>query len=191
MEELRGDLERRMTEIKRAGSIAQLRNGVLEQLLDEMDLEIPDRIIGAEMDSILHRFAHELDGQGISLPDYLRVTGQDQEAFVADLRSQANRNVRTDILLNAVAESEGIVVTEEELVDAMGSLAQQAGRDPEEFRTEFGEQENAVRGDILRRKALETLANAAVPIDENGSRIVLIAEETSDEGDDQPAEEME
>jgi len=191
VEELRGDLERRMTEIKRAGSIAQLRNGVLEQLLDEMDLEIPDRIIGAEMDSILHRFAHELDGQGISLPDYLRVTGQDQEAFVADLRSQANRNVRTDILLNAVAESEGIVVTEEELVDAMGSLAQQAGRDPEEFRTEFGEQENAVRGDILRRKALETLANAAVPIDENGSRIVLIAEETSDEGDDQPAEEME
>ena len=68
-------------------------------------------------------------------------------------------------------------------------LARQAGREPEEFRAELGEQENAVRGDILRRKALEMLVNAVVPIDQNGSRIVLIAEETKD--DDQPAEETE
>ena len=184
--EMRADLQRRMTEVKRAGSIAQLRNGVLEQLLDEMDLEVPEGIIGAEMDAILHRFAHELEGQGISLTDYLRVTGQDQEAFVDDLRSQADRNVRTDILLNAIAESEGIEVTEEELDEVMGSLATQADRDPEEFRAEFGAQENAVRGDILRRKALETLAAAAVPIDENGNRIVLV---TDDE--EEPVEETE
>ena len=184
--EMRADLQRRMTEVKRAGSIAQLRNGVLEQLLDEMDLEVPEGIIGAEMDAILHRFAHELEGQGISLTDYLRVTGQDQEAFVDDLRSQADRNVRTDILLNAIAESEGIEVTEEELDEIMGSLATQADRDPEEFRAEFGAQENAVRGDILRRKALETLAAAAVPIDENGNRIVLV---TDDE--EEPVEETE
>lgn len=189
VEEMRSDLERRMTEAKRAASVAQLRNGILGQLLEEMELEIPEGIIGAEMDAILHRFAHELEEQGISLADYLRVTGQDQEAFVDDLRSRADRNVRTDILLNAIAEAEGIEVTEEELAEVMDSLAQQAGREPEEFRAEFGEQENRVRSDILRRKTLEALADAAVPIDENGSRIVLIAEGTK--GDDQPAEETE
>jgi len=189
VDEMRSDLERRMTEVKLAGSIAELRNGILEQLLDEMEVEIPEGIIGAEMDTILHRFGHELEGQGISLADYLRVTGQDQEAFVADLRSRADRNVRTDILLNSIAKAEGIEVSEEELAEVMDSLAKGAGREPEEFRAELGEQENVVRGDILRRKALETLANAVIPIDQNGSRIVLIAEETKD--DDQPAEETE
>ncbi|NIA26344.1 MAG: hypothetical protein GWP04_12405 [Gammaproteobacteria bacterium] len=125
----------------------------------------------------------------MSLADYLRVTGQNEEAFVGDLRSRADRNVRTDILLNAIAKAEGIEVTEEDVAEVMGSLARQAGREPEEFRAEFGEQENVVRGDILRRKALETLVNAAVPIDENGSRIVLIPEGTKD--DDQPVEETE
>ncbi|GBE22214.1 MAG TPA: trigger factor [Actinobacteria bacterium] len=189
VEEMRSDLEQRMTEIKRAGSMAQLRNGILEQLLDEMELEIPEGIIGAEMDAILHRFAHEIEGQGISLDDYLQVTGQDQEAFVDDLRSRADRNVRTDILLNSIAKAEGIEVSEEEVAEVVDPLARQAGREPEEFRAELGEQENAVRGDILRRKALEMLVNAVVPIDQNGSRIVLIAEETKD--DDQPAEETE
>ncbi|HDL49012.1 MAG TPA: trigger factor [Actinobacteria bacterium] len=189
VEEMRSDLEQRMTEVKRAGSMAQLRNGILEQLLDEMELEIPEGIIGAEMDTILHRFAHELEGQGISLGDYLQVTGQNQEAFVDDLRSRADRNVRTDILLNSIAKAEGIEVSEEEVAEVVDSLARQAGREPEEFRAELGEQENAVRGDILRRKALEMLVNAVVPIDQNGSRIVLIAEETKD--DDQPAEETE
>ena len=88
-----------------------LFRSILEQLLDEMELEIPEGIIGAEMDAILHRFAHEIEGQGISLDDYLQVTGQDQEAFVDDLRSRADRNVRTDILLNSIAKAEGIEVS--------------------------------------------------------------------------------
>ncbi|NIA26345.1 MAG: trigger factor [Gammaproteobacteria bacterium] len=52
VEEMRSDLERRMTEVKRAGSITQLRNGILQQLLDEMELEIPEGVIGAEMGTV-------------------------------------------------------------------------------------------------------------------------------------------
>jgi trigger factor len=181
VQEVREDLERRMVRIKRAGALAQLRDGILERLVDEMEIEIPDGIIGAEMDAILHRFAHDLDAQGITLDDYLQATGQDQEVFVDDLRRQANRNVRTDILLNAVAEREGLEVSEEELSDAVGSLARRAGREPEAYRVELGERAKAVRGDILRRKALETLTGAAIPIDENGSRVDLGSEDESAE----------
>jgi trigger factor len=179
--DLREDLERRMREVKQANAVAQLRNGILQQLIDEIDLEVPKGIIGAEMDSILHRFAHDLEAQGVSLDDYLRVTGQDQNAFVDDLRSQAERNVRTDILLNAVAEAEGLDVADEELAEVVDSLARQAGQEPDEFRASIGERENSVRGDILRHKALETLTKAVIPIDENGSRIDLDIDEPAKE----------
>ncbi len=181
-DQLRDDLRRRVIEVKRAGAVAQLRNGILEQLIGEMDIEIPEGIIGAETDAILHRFAHDLERQGISLADYLRVTGQDQSVFVDDLKRQADRNVRTDILLNAVVEAEGLEVTDEEYGEVIEALAQQAGEEPDVFRSSLGERENVVRGDILRRKALEELATAAVPIDENGNRIDLGIE---------PVEEME
>ncbi len=172
-DQLRDDLRRRLADVKRAGTLAQLRNGMLQELVDEMDIEIPEGIIGVEMDAILHRFAHDLERQGIALDDYLRVTGQDQNVFVDDLKRQADRNVRTDILLNAVAAAEELEVTDEELEEVIATLAQQAGQESEPFRSSLGERENVVRGDILRRKALETLAAAVVPIDENGSRIDL------------------
>jgi trigger factor len=172
-DELRADLRTRIGDIKRQTALTQLRNGILEKLIEEMDLEIPEGIVRAEMDAVLHRFAHDLERQGIGLSDYLRVTGQDQEAFVDDLKSQADRNVRTDILLNAVVKKAELEVADEELQEAIDALAQQAGQKPDEFRSSLGERENVVRGDILRRKALETVAAAAVPIDENGSRIDL------------------
>jgi trigger factor len=175
-DQLRDDLRRRVVDVKRSGAAAQLRNGILEKLIDEMEIEIPEGIIGAEMDAILHRFAHDLERQGISLADYLRVTGQDQDVFVDDLKRQADRNVRTDILLNAVVAAEELEVTDEELAEVIEALAQQAGQEPDAFRSSLGERENVVRGDILRRKALETLTEAAVPIDENGSRIDLRVE---------------
>jgi len=175
-DELRDDLRRRMTDVKRATALAQLRNGILEKLIDEMDIEIPESIIGAEMDAILHRFAHDLERQGITLGDYLRVTGQDQDVFVGDLRGQAERNVRTDVLLNAIVAAEELEVTDEEVGEVIESLAGQAGQELEDFRSSLGERENVVRGDILRRKALETVAAAAVPIDENGNRIDLDVE---------------
>jgi trigger factor len=102
--------------------------------------------------------------------------------FVDDLKRQADRNVRTDILLNAVVAAEELEVTDAELGEVIETLAQQAGQEPDAFRSSLGERENVVRGDILRRKALEKLATAAVPIDENGIRIDLGIE---------PEEEME
>jgi trigger factor len=180
-DEMRDDLRGRLAAVKREGARAQLRTEMLEALVGEMDLEVPERIVNAEMDAILHRFAHDLDRQGISLDDYFRVTGQDQNAFVDDLRSQAEHNVKVDILLNAVAKGNDLEVTDDEMTEVMEAYAEQTGQGTEEVRLSLGERENAVRGDILRRKALETLTAAAVPVDENGSRIEL----------NEPAEETE
>ena len=183
VDELRWELSKQIEEVKRGIVRNELQTGVLESLLAEIDILIPQAIIDAEMENTLHRLAHQLEGQGISISDYLRVTGQDQQVFVDDLRNQADRNVRTDLLLEAVAEAAGFEVTSEELDEVVTVLAKQADKDVDEYRAEFAEsvQEKAVMGDILKRKALEVLLESAVPVDEFGNRIDLSTPEDDEE----------
>jgi len=116
------------------------------------------------------------------------VTGQDQQVFVDDLRNQADRNVRTDLLLEAVAGAAGLEVSEEELDEVVTALAGQAGKDVEEYRVEFTEstREKAVMGDILKRKALDVLLESAVPVDESGNRIDLSTPKEAEEETAEP-----
>lgn len=181
VDELRDDLRKRIADAKKAATVAEIRSKALELVLDELDLEIPEGIVRAEMDEILHRFVHQLEDQGISLSDYFRVTGQSEEAFVDDLRQQALRNVRTDTVLEALGEAESIEVSDEEVDEVVAEYARQTGRDVDEFRAELGDQANAVRSDILKRKALEALTEAVVPVDEDDNEVILedsAAEET-------------
>ena len=175
VDELRKELSKQIEVVKRGLVRNELQTRVLESLLAEIDILIPEAIIDAEMENTLHRLSHQLEGQGISIADYLRVTGQDQQVFVDDLRNQADRNVRTDLLLEAVAEAAGFEASLEELDEIVIALAGQAGRDVDEYRAAFAEsvQEKAVMGDILKRKALEVLLESAVPVDESGNRIDL------------------
>jgi trigger factor len=181
--ELRGELSKQIEEVKRGIVRNELQTGVLESLLAEIDILIPQAIIDAEMENTLHRLAHQLEGQGISIADYLRVTGQDQQVFVDDLRNQADRNVRTDLLLEAVAQAAGFEASPEELDEVVAVLAKQAEKDIDAYRIEFAEsvQEKAVMGDILKRKALEVLLESAVPVDESGNRIDLSTPEDDEE----------
>jgi len=183
VDELRNELSKQIEDVKRGIARNELQTGVLEALLAEIDVLVPEAIIDAEMENTLHRLAHQLEGQGITIADYLRVTGQDQQVFVDDLRNQADRNVRTDLLLEAVADARGLEASPEELDEVVVALAGQAGRDVEEYRAEFTEsvREKAVMGDILKRKALEVLLESAVPVDVSGNRIDLSTPEDDNE----------
>lgn len=173
--ELRTELNDQLRQVKRAAVVSQFQSRVLEMMLSELELDLPEAILGAEMDKILHRFLHQLESQDLELTDYLEVTGQSQEDFLNDLRSQADRNARTDILLDAIAGEEGVEVTEDDLTETMQALAAQAGEDFEELRARLAgtSQEIALKSDILRKKALTALLEAAVPVDQKGRPIDL------------------
>ena len=87
---------------------AQLERRLLTELVEDLDLDLPPALIEAEMETVFHRFAHRLEEQGIPFEQYLQITGQDPETFYGDLRSQAELNLRTRILLEGVAEQEGL-----------------------------------------------------------------------------------
>ena len=195
IEEMRAELETQIRAIRLRGVRAELEQRLLSELVEDTELELPEPLLDAEMDSVFHRFAHRLETQGIELDQYLQITGQDRDGFVEDLRSQASMNLRSRILLEAVAEHEGIAVDEEELNEAIVALAAAARVSEDEYRTalEEGRQGDALSGDILRRKAVDRLLELAIPVDEGGNEIQLPApnaedgSETEDEGEGEQA----
>ncbi len=192
VDELRDALAERLGLVKRRRLQALFRERALAQLVDEVTIELPDALVRAEMDEVLHRFAHRLEEQGISLEDYFQVTGQDRQAFVDDLRAQAERNLRTRLLLEAVAADAGLEVSDEELDEVVSAIAART-EEPEAFREAFAGsvQEQSLIGDILRSKALDAIVAGATPTDEEGRPVDLTIPDEDEHGSADGGDDLE
>ncbi len=190
--ELYAELRERLTEAKHQAVSRQFAERALSTLVDQVDVELPDALIRAEMDEHLHRFLHRLQESELTLEDYFAATGIEQEAFVEDLRGQAELSLRNQLVLEALAEAEGIEVTEEDLSSTLRALATQSG-DPVAYLRAFREsgRELALASDILRNRALDVVFSNANPVDEDGNPIDLSLEVTEVEAEVVEAEPVE
>ncbi|MEX1005691.1 MAG: trigger factor [Acidimicrobiia bacterium] len=178
VEEMRRELREQLAQMKAQSLANRFRELAVGQLVDAVDLHIPEAIVRSEMDDLLHRFSHRMEEQGVAFADYLQVTGQSQEDFAADVTAQAERGVRTRLLLDAVADQEGLEVTEDEIMGVVhAALAQESETtlDAATFREALrgSPEENSITSDILRNKALERILAGARPVDEDGNEVDL------------------
>jgi trigger factor len=188
--EMRRTLSEQMAEIRESAIREEYEQKLLEELRSEVEIALPDALVEAEMDVVLHRFAHRLETQGVTLDKYFELTGQDEGAFVEDLRSQARLNLITRILLEAISAEEGLEVTDEETDETIEALARAAEVSPEDYREALarGAQEKSLAGDILRRKAIDRLLELAVAVDAEGNEIEFTKPEADSAGDDEPGD---
>jgi ATP-dependent Clp protease protease subunit len=180
VDQMRSVLRDQLGRVRLAASRAELEERLLDQLREEVDLRLPDDLVLEEAEAVLHRFAHRLEARRVPLDQYLTVTGQDREALLADARNQAILNLRTRILLEAVARLENLEVGEDELSGAIAVLASGANKSIEEYRgaLEKGGQEKTLAGDILMRKAIARLLDVTVAVGADGKVIEFPVEES-------------
>lgn len=180
VEELRTSLRQRMAEMKRSTLTRRLSDQALETLVEQVDIELPEAVVRAEMDDILHRFVHRLEEQEVSLADYFEATGIGREEFLGDLAGQADRSLRTRVLLDAVIADANLEVDESE-VDAVLHSAASQSEDPLGFlRAIRGTpQELSLRSDMLRDKALRLILENVTPVDGDGN-VIEIGSEADD-----------
>lgn len=177
VEELRQALRSQLELMKLQASAREFSEKALSTLRDQVDIEIPDALVEAEADEIVHNFLHRLEDAEISLEDYFRATGITAEVLVADAREQARVSILNRLVLESVVEAEGIEVTEEDISKALQALAARSS-DPVRFIKAFQQagQELALAGDILRNRALDVILSNASPVDEEGNPLDLTIE---------------
>ena len=152
----------------------QFAERALSTLVEHVEVELPEALVRSEMDDQLHRFVHRLEDSELTLDDYFAATNLTQEQFLDDLRQQAERALRNQLVLEAVAKDSGIEITPGEVSSVIQGLAAQSG-DPVAYLQAFRQsgQELAVAGDILRNRALDAIISAATPVDEAGNPVDL------------------
>jgi trigger factor len=189
VDELRADVRRRLETMQKLQTQMAVRDKVLEAVAELVPLEPPEALVDGETRRRVEDLAHRLSHQKISLEQYLGATGQEPDAFLADVRSGAARGVLADLALRAVIAQEEIEPSDDEVDAEITRLAERLDQKPDRVRRDLEKQGaiEAVRSDVARGKALEFLVDHATVVDEEGNEIDLTLD-TTDPSDDASAE---
>lgn len=175
VDELKTELRERLADAKLQAVTREFTDRTLSTLRDQIDVDLPDQLVRAEMDNHLHNFLHRLEEAEIQIEDYFQATGLTEEVFLDDLRKQADLALRNRLILEAVVQAEEIDVTPEDMSNALQSLAAQS-EDPAAYLRDFeaSGQGLALASDILRNRAMEVILKNSTPVDEDGEPVDLM-----------------
>ncbi len=161
LQALREGLRARLVQERAEDTARELRNRVLEAVLAQTTVDLPESLVQHEVEHILEELTTRLRSRGLSLESYLRSSDKNEEALRAEMRPGAERRVRSRLLLEAVAEREALTVTEEEMAAEAEKLAGDLNRDVAKVRAWLAEggRREGLRESILRRKAMAFLVD--------------------------------
>jgi trigger factor len=194
LDELRADIAKRLGMVKKVQTQMQIQQKTADALADLVDEDVPESLIGTEVQQRLEDLAMRLQAQGVGIEQYLASTGQDQQVFIDELKATATQGVKVDLALRAVAVAEEIEVTDDDLEAEFVSVAERVGQKPAKVRAQLEQngQVPAVRSDLRTRKALEWLIEQVELVDEGGNvidRDSLVVDTENDEDDEDPQDD--
>jgi trigger factor len=188
--ELREDLAKRMTAVRRMQAQMSVRDKVGDALAELVEPDPPAALVNNEMQQRLQDFAMRLQAQGMTLDQWLDGSGQESQEFVENLRETAAKAAKFDLALRAVADAEELEATEEDLDAEFADVATRLELEPAAVRKQFTEadQISSVQADIRLRKALDWLVETVEIVDEDGNVVdradLEIPAEDDDDGSD-------
>jgi len=175
LDELTADLRQRLGQVKRMDQVTQARDKVLDALVDGTEVPLPETVVATEVESRTHDAVHGFEHDEDRFAEFLAEQGQTREEFDASTLAEAEKSVRTRLVLDALADAEQVSVSDSELTERIVMQAQQYRMPPEEFvrRIQEAGQLGAIYADVRRTKALIAAVRAATVTDASGAPVDL------------------
>jgi trigger factor len=167
LDELREDIRERLAERQAAQIEAEFREAALDSAVKNAKVDVPDGLVEARSRELWDSMLHQLSHQGISRDAYLRISGRSEDEIVDQGKPDAERALRREAVLAAIAAAEGLEPTEEDMLEAVQAAAPRGERvSPKKLleRLRSNGRLDALRDDLSQRKALELVAESATPI---------------------------
>lgn len=175
VDELTADVRERLGRGKRLEQAAAARDAVLEQLLEKVEVPLPETIVTDELNARRQGIEQQLMYAGLTMDKYLEDEGQTMEEFEADLERRVRDAVAAQFILDEIAKVEEFGIDQSELSEHLVRRAQQSGQDPQEFANHMFEHNHIpdLVQEILRGKALAKIVETAVVTDASGNAVEL------------------
>lgn len=159
LDELKADIKKQISEKKEQEAKTDFENQLIEQVVENMECEIPECMFAHRTDEMIQDYSYRLQMQGIDLNTYLSYLGQDMDSFKESFRSGAENQVKASIALDAIVDAEKIEATEEEIEAEIEKLAQQYQMEAEQVKNAVPADQLA--SDIKTRKAVDLIVESA------------------------------
>ena len=175
IDELKADLRERLAKMKKVQQGVQARDKILDELLESVEVPLPEKVVEAEVENRKHDAIHDLDHSEEALAKVLESEGKTLEQFHEELQADAEKAVRTQLLLDTIADNDEVQVGDAELTERIIYQAQRFGVSPDEYvqRAQQSGQLSAIFADVRRGKALASIVRRATVTDASGAALDL------------------
>lgn len=160
LDELKADLKKQISERKEANAKTDYENQLIEQVVENMEVEIPECMNKQKCDEMIQDYSYRLQMQGLDLNTYLQYLGQTMEQFREQFMDGAKQQVKVKLALDAIVKAENIEATEEEIAEEIAKLAEQYNMEADKIKAAVPQKQ--LTDDIVTRKAVDFVVDNSV-----------------------------
>ena len=162
LEALRADIRAKQLESRKQSIERAFESAAVEKAAENATADIPEALVEEELDRQMNNFAYQLQSSGMTMEQYAKMMGGDLSTMRKALRPSAEKQAKVDVTLGEIVKVENLEVTDEEVEAEYQSLADTYHMELEKVRGLV--QAESLKQDLLTRKAVKLIAEAAVPV---------------------------
>ena len=155
LEALKKHIKEQLKSSKEAEAEEAFNEEIIDKLIENTPFEVPDAMVETEVQNIISEINANLQQQGLTLELYQQMTGQTMDQLKADVRDNAEKRVKYQLIVAEIVKAENIEVSDEELAEEIKNIATYYGREEEEVKKIFAGQEDRIKEDVASRKAVD------------------------------------
>ena len=163
MEEYKAEVRGKLKERKEREAKEKKENQTVEQAVANAEIDLPEPMVDLQARQMADDFARRIMQQGMTLEQYFQFTGLSEEKMMEELKPQAEKRIRTRLVLEAIVATENIEVSDERLEEELKKMAEAYQMEVDKLKEFMGENEkNQMKEDIAVQEAVTLITEAAV-----------------------------
>ncbi len=162
LDEYKADIRKNLEEKKAQEAEADKESKVIEAIINDSEMDIPEKMIEAQCQQMVEEFAQNIAMQGISFEQYLQFTGGSVDQLTEQVKPQAEARIQSSLVLEAIVDAENIEATDEEYDEEIKKMAEKYQMEAEKVNDFLSEDDKKnIKADICARKAAKLAVEAA------------------------------
>ena len=162
LDEYKKDVEKKLAEKKEIEANSKNEDAVVAKVVENATMEIPDKMIDAQAENMVQDMARRMQSQGLSLDMYLKYTGMTVEQMKEQARPDAEKRIRTRLVLEAVAKAENIQISAEKVDEEVAKMAEAYKMEGEKLKSYMSESDvKQMKEDLAVQQAVDLLVAEA------------------------------
>ena len=160
--EYKEDVKKNLEQKKIDAAKAAKEEAVIEAVIADAEMEIPDAMVETEQRQIIDEFAQRLQMQGLTMEQYMQFTGMTPQALMEQTKPQALKRIQSRLVLEAVAKAEDLKASEEDYAAEIKDMSEKYQMEEDKIKEMLGEKgKKQVEEDLAIRKAVDFLVDNA------------------------------